>query len=145
MKKQLEDAEKRRRNLLRLVEKAGDIELEGVPERIAEITKEVKDLKGEIIREELAKPHLTETAVRLWLETFRDGDKKDANFRKKLASTFIDHIELGNGEALIYYNISENNASRKGSRTGHVAGLEKRYSNPTVWENQILLRIRIPA
>ena len=145
LKKQLEDAEKRRRNLLRLVEKAGDMELEGVPERIAEITEEIKDLKGEIIREELSRPHLTETAVRLWLETFRDGDKKDANFRKKLASTFIDHIELGNGEALIYYNISENNASHKGSRTGHVAGLEKRYSNPIIWENHILLRIRIPA
>ena len=107
LKNRLEDAEKRRKNLLRLVEASGDMDLDGVPERLAEISQEIKDLKGEIIKEELSKVHYSEKVIRLWLETFRDADFGNEKTRKQFVETFIDHIEIKNGEALIFYNMQE--------------------------------------
>ena len=144
LKRRLSDAEKRRSNLLRLVEKAGDIELDGVPERIAEIGKEIKEIKGEIISEELKKPRVTETVLRLWLESFRDDAVDDENAKKKLVETFIDRIDVKNNEVTIYYNISEGR-TRKSSNTARCVGSAISYSKPTPIGDYIILRIKIPA
>ena len=145
LKNQLEDAEKRRKNLLRLVEKAGDMELEGVPERLAEISREIKDLKGEIIKEEMKKPHLTEKVIRLWLETFRDGDADDEDFKKKMVETFISRVELKNDEATIFYNISESRSRKLCSNTARLVDQTVSYSKPIVWKDYIILRIKLTA
>lgn len=142
----LADAEKRRKNLLRLVETADGMELDGVPERIAEISGEIKAIKNDIITEELHRPKLSERVIRLWLEQFRDGDLNDTDFRRKLVETFIDHVELKNKEALIYYNISEGRTkTSNGSDTAYQVDLKARYSNPILWGSYILLRVRMPA
>lgn len=145
LKNRLEDAEKRRKNLLRLVEASGDMDLDGVPERLAEISQEIKDLKGEIIKEELSKVRYSEKVIRLWLETFRDADFGNEKTRKQFVETFIDHIELKNGEALIFYNMQEKSRNRKCSNTAHLVDLTIRYSNPIPFEDYIIMLIKIPA
>ena len=140
LQSRLKDAERRKSNLLRLAEQTGEIE--GIPERIREITREMKDLEAEIKKEELGNKIIPEDVIRYWLDSFKDGDADDDAFKKRLVETFISKIELTNDSAIIYYNKQEKSsrgvcstASRKVERSGLYPNI------PTPHDDYIILLV----
>lgn len=103
LNRQLKDAEKRQGKLVTALEYGGEIEV--VTNRLKQIDEEIKELKRRIAAESIAKPTITEDAIRAWLESFKAGDLTDEKVRARLIDTFIDHVEVKNGEALIFFRM----------------------------------------
>ena len=55
---------------------------------------------------ELKKPRLTEKTIKAWLNSFRIGDVEDPDFQSRLLDTFVARVEVKNGEARVFFNIS---------------------------------------
>lgn len=119
----------------------------GTGARIRALEDEEDDLQAAIARAEIKKPRLTAEVIRAWLQSFRAGDVTDATFRHRLVDTFVNRVELRNGEALISYNIRERGPhsgvripdrwwrSRGGIRT----------RQPVVVDDWILLLVPLPV
>ena len=50
--------------------------------------------------------------IERWLRSFKNGDKKDPEFRKRLIETFVARVDVYNDKAVIYYNITEKKAEK---------------------------------
>ena len=74
--------------------------------RLAELEAQEEDLEVKIAAAEIKKPPLTEKIVRAWLNSFRLGDVSDPVFKRRLVDTFVARIEIQNGEARVFYNVS---------------------------------------
>lgn len=110
-RKQLDSNRKKQRNILDAIEEGTGAK--GLAGRLAQLEAEEEELVLEIERTEIKKPRLTEDVVGAWLRSFRDGDVDDAAFRQRLVDTFIARIEVRNGQAMIFYNIKENEPHSK--------------------------------
>ena len=145
LQRHLKDLEKRQDKLLKALELAGG-DLEIVTSRLVEISAEIKEIKKEIAVESVKRPLLSENVIRFWLNSFKDGDLSDPEVRRRLVETFIDHVELKNGEALIFFNKSEQ--GRKSSPTIRQVESESLWANTSpfcVRGNYIIIKTKIPA
>lgn len=151
LQNRLKDAEKRQGKLVKALEYGG--EMETIIDRMKEIEAEIKELKLEIAEENIRKPIIPEKTLRAWLYSFKDGDLTDPEFCKRLVETFIDHIEVKNKEALIFFNTSDN-----GKRSDSVSTTIKLVDSTELWSkpcpssttvktdnNYIILHLEIPA
>ncbi len=88
--------------------------------RLAELEAEEEEIELEIQRLELKAPKLTEGVIRSWLNSFREGDVSDPDFRQKLVDTFIARIDVWNDLVIIYFNMQEKTAASKCSSTARL-------------------------
>ena len=74
--------------------------------RLAELEQQEEELELEIAALELKKPRLTEKTIKAWLNSFRIGDVEDPDFQTRLLDTFVARVEVKNGEARVFFNVS---------------------------------------
>ena len=88
---ELTKIEKSRNNLIKLVEKTGDIDM--AADRLKELASEKRRIERRI--EDLTKlsPPLTEKMVEVWLKKFKTKDFNDKDIRKEFTKIFIDKIK----------------------------------------------------
>lgn len=142
LERQLEDAEKRQGKLLDALEIAPDVS--GLIDRLRAIDEEIKNLKSEITGESIKQPMLSKDAVVLWLAQFKNGDKDDARFRSRLVETFIDKVELRNGEAYVFFNVSGRDR-QEGLPTIRQVDLKESSANLILRPDCFIFRIRLSA
>ena len=56
------------------------------------------DLEAQLAQEKMIKPVLTYDEIRFFLEKFRGGDADDITYRMALVDTFINRVDLYDGE-----------------------------------------------
>ena len=96
LKASLSDAQKRLKNLLDLAEQG--IVTESTKERLIALESEKKDLLARIAREENKKPRLTKERIMFWLESFRNGDIHDEDYRLRVIDTLVNSIFIWDNE-----------------------------------------------
>ena len=124
LRSRLKDAQKRQSNLVKALEYAPDVRV--VSDRLRDVQFEIEDLNTQIAQEELEKPFISEAVVKYWLGRYRDLDVTDEKLCHEMVRTFIEKIELRNGEALIFYNVSD---PLKSSDTARILEIASLYPN----------------
>ena len=107
MRAELADVERRLANLARVFETGNEDAIELIAGRATELRKRQRELEGEIARAELSHPKLSREVLLAWLNGFRDGDLTDPVFCRRLLDTFVARIEVRDGEAVIFYNMTD--------------------------------------
>lgn len=74
--------------------------------RLNELEAQEEELELQIAALEIKKPRLTENTIRAWLNSFRLGDVEDPDFQRRLLDTFVARVEVKNGEARVFFNVS---------------------------------------
>lgn len=100
---QLDSVRKKIRNTVTAIEDGAG---RAMISRLAELEAQEEDLEVKIAAAEIKKPPLTDKIVRAWLNSFRLGDVSDPVFKRRLVDTFVARIEIQNGEARVFYNVS---------------------------------------
>lgn len=131
-------------NVLDAIENGGGSRL---VDRLNALESEKEEMTVELARLNIKAPKLSREAVRMWLEKFRAGDKKDASANRELVDAFVHQVIVSNGEAVIVFNVTEN-----GSRCSDTVRLVEQthphpntlpFCVPVVVKDFILLRIAV--
>lgn len=115
LKESLADAQKRLKNLLDLAEQG--IVTESTRERLMSLESQKKDLLARIAREENKKPRLTKERIMFWLESFRQGDIDDPDYRMRVIDTLVNSVFVwddpnGKGRKIVFtFNVSGQNTA----------------------------------
>ena len=105
LRSHLQDARRRQSNLVKALEYAPDVR--AVSDRLRDVQEEVEDLQVQIAKEEMERPFIPEDVIRYWIGRYKDLDVTDEKLCREMVRTFIQRIELRNGEALIFFNVSD--------------------------------------
>lgn len=147
LRSQLDSNRKKQRNIITAIEETG---ARGLAARLAALEEEEQELEIEIKRAEIKRPRLSRQEVEGWLRSFKNGDKDDEDFRKRLLETFVARIELKNDVAVIYYNISDKQKQKRVislcSDMTRLVHQPKRYPNmrrPFFYKGYIVLCVPI--
>lgn len=146
LRSRLEGTRKKIENVLDAIENGGGSALVS---RLSALEEQRDELEAELARVEIKTPRLTADAIRAWLCSFRKGDISDEGFCRRLIDTFVDRVEVREGEALIIYNATKEGAASRCSSTAQLVDYSRLYSNtlpfhrPVVTSHFILLRIAV--
>ena len=111
LRKELKEAEKASNNLIRAVEQGMPF-TDGVKARIAELEKQVEELKGAIAERELATEYsLTREEIAYALCLFRDADLDDEINRKRFIKTFINSVYVFDDTLTVNYNFTSDTSA----------------------------------
>ena len=110
LKSKLDSCRKRQRNIIAAIEEAGT---RGLAQRLAALEEEERELEIEIQKAEIKRPRLSRREIEGWLRSFKNGDKDDEDFRKRLLETFVARVELDNDVAVIFYNVSDKQKQKR--------------------------------
>ena len=133
----LEENARRRKNLADAMEASGRVSFT-ITDRIAELEAEAERLQADLDRALFQHVMIPRDYVMDWLRSFRSGDVADPAFRRRLASTFIAGVVVGDDRILIAYNAT----GVRGSSIDRLLEKSKRWANflaPVVVDNWILL------
>lgn len=114
LQSELQDVAKRIKNLLDLVEQG--ISTESTTERLYDLESQKKDLQARIAREENKKPRLSKERIMHWLESFRQGNIHDEDYRRRVVDTLVNSVFVfdrddGGRKIVFTFNISGQNTS----------------------------------
>lgn len=115
LRESLSDAQKRLKNLLDLAEQG--IVTDSTRERLIALESLKKDLLARIAREENKKPRLTKERIMFWLESFRQGDIDDPDYRMRVIDTLVNSVFVwddpnGKGRKIVFtFNVSGQNTA----------------------------------
>lgn len=98
---------KQQQEVARVFETGNEDAIDLIAGRASELKKRQRELEGEIARAELSHPKLSREVLLAWLNGFRDGDLTDPVFCRRLLDTFVARIEVRDGEAVIFYNMTD--------------------------------------
>lgn len=115
LRKQLEQNRRKQRNILAAIEEGAGAR--GLGARLVELEDEERSLEVDIQKAELEKPRLTRETIEEWLKSFRGGDANDEDFCQRLIDTFIAKVEVRDGAAAIFYNITDSGNKKAASRS----------------------------
>jgi len=113
--KELKDVQKRIGNLLDLMEQG--ISTESTRGRLLELESRKNDLERNIARENAKKPRLTKERIIFWLNSFKQGDIEDIEYRRRVIDTLVNSVYIydtdgDNGRKIVFtFNISGDNTS----------------------------------
>lgn len=113
IRSRIDSVKKKQLNIISAIEVAP--ESQALARRLVELEKEEHELEVELTRVQLKKPRLTREVVEAWLKSFRNGDKTDPDFCRRLIDTFVAKVEVKDGSAAIYYNVKD---PKKGGKNG---------------------------
>ena len=135
LKANLSETEKRINNLMKAIEQG--ILTETTKARLEELENDKRTLIGEIAAEEMKKPTITKDHIIYWLESFRQGDINDENYRRHIVDTLVNSIYVydnpdGGRKFVFTFNVSgENTNVVEGSSIDGFSALNESNSNPT--------------
>lgn len=114
LQRELKDIEKKIKNLVVAIEEG--IITSSTKNRLTELEDEKKELEGRIAREEMKKPLLTKERIIYWLQSFKNGDINDMEYKRKIIDTLVNSVYIyDEGEKgrriVITFNISGNNTA----------------------------------
>ena len=136
----LEENARRRKNLADAMEASGRVSFT-ISDRIAELEAEAERLQADLDRALFQHVAVPRDYVETWLRSFRSGDVTDPAFRRRLASTFIAGVVVGDDRILIAYNAT----GVRGSSIARLVDYLKRWTNtdraPVVADGLILVCI----
>lgn len=89
-------------NIVRAIEQG--IFNEDTKTRLDQLSAEKEDLMANIAKEKIARPDVTKEQVIFFLSQFRNGNKNDPEFRRRIVDTFINKIFLYDNKITITYN-----------------------------------------
>ncbi len=96
-------------NIVTAIENGGGVKL---VDRMSALESEKDDLEVELARKKIKAPQISREGVKLWLESFRRGDKDDLDANRKLVDTFVYRVDVSDGEAVIIFNATGENNGR---------------------------------
>ncbi len=122
LRSRIDGTKKKIDNVLDAIENGGG---NALLTRLSALEEERDRLEAELATHEIKTPRLTADVVRAWLCSFRDGDVTDSHFCRRLVDTFVDRVEVREGEALIIYNATKNGADSRCSSTARLVDLTR--------------------
>ena len=137
LRSRIDGTKKKIDNVLDAIENGGGSALVS---RLSALEEQRDELEAELARVEIKTPRLTADAIRAWLCSFRKGDISDEDFCRRLIDTFVDRVEVREGEALIIYNATKEGAASRCSSTAQLVdltGIEPVSKN----QSPVLLRV----
>lgn len=137
LRSELQDLEKRRRNLLTALEQGAG---KSVVERLGELEAEIEQKSVELEKACLEKPVVPTDLVRGWLLSFKAGDVSDPVFRRRLVSTFLADVIVGPEYVTCVYNTKEKGPQRVRIRPSEQAH-QALTRTPRIEQGFIILRI----
>ena len=135
LRSDLKETQRKIKNLVSAIEQG--IVSSTTKERLDELEQTKSTIEGRIAREEMKKPFLTEERIRYWLTSFKNGDRKDKAYQRKVIDTLVNSIYVydeddGCKRIVFTFNLSSNNThTLKSSNIGCYAPL-KQY-NPNLF------------
>ena len=136
----LEENARRRKNLADAMEASGRVSFT-ISDRIAELEADAQRLQADLDRALFQHVAVPREYVETWLRSFRSGDVTDPAFRRRLASTFIAGVVVGDDRIMIAYNAT----GVRGSSIARLVDYLKRWTNsdraPVVVDGLILVCI----
>lgn len=112
LQEKLKNTNKKIKNLMSAIEQG--VITPSTKGRLEELERERWDIEGQIAQEEIKKPFLTKEHIVYWLTSFKSGDIKDIEYRRRIIDTLINSVFIydddKNGRRIVItFNISENN------------------------------------
>lgn len=102
LREELKAKEKAISNMLDAIE-AGIITA-STKQRLHDLEEQRRQLKSDLAVEEAATTHIERDFIVYWLERFRDGDRNDKDFRRKVIDTFVSAVYLYDDHVRIAFN-----------------------------------------
>lgn len=111
---QLKEINKKLKNIMNAIEQG--IVTATTKDRLAELESERTDVETAIAREETKKPFLTKEHIVYWLLSFKNGDIKDVDYKRKIIDTLVNTVYVYDDgdkgrEITITFNISGHNTT----------------------------------
>ena len=108
----LKEAQRKIKNLVSAIEQG--IVSATTKERLDELERDKTTIEGQIAREEMKKPLLSEERIRYWLTSFKNGDRKDKAYQRKIIDTLVNSLYVydegdGGKRIVLTFNLSNNN------------------------------------
>lgn len=108
----LKETQRKIKNLVSAIEQG--IVSSTTKERLDELERNKTTIEGQIAREEMKKPLLTEERIRYWLTSFKNGDRKDKAYQRKIIDTLVNSVYVydeddGGKRIVLTFNLSGNN------------------------------------
>lgn len=143
LQSELEKIEKSRNNLIKLVEKTGDVDM--AADRLKELSSEKRRIERRIEDLTRLSPPLTEKMVEAWLKKFKAKDFGDSEIRKEFTNVFIHKIKADPEGYEICLNVvpaSSSTGSEAVRNRLHLVSQEQDNSKQiTILKNGIMLGI----
>ena len=96
LKRLLKENEDAKENLIKAIETGKAVDV--ITAQIEKRQKERADFEAQLAQEKMIQPILTYDEVRFFFEKFRGGDANDITYRMALVDTFINRIDVFEGE-----------------------------------------------
>ena len=96
LRRLLAENEEATENLVKAIESGKAVDV--LTSQIEKRQNERADLEAQLAQEKMIKPVLTYDEVRFFFEKFKNGDTNDITFRMALVDTFINRIDVFDGE-----------------------------------------------
>lgn len=134
LKASLSETEKRINNLMKAIEQG--ILTETTKSRLEELENDKRTLVSEIAGEELKKPLLTKDHIVYWLQSFRNGDIDNEDYRRRIVDTLVNSVYVydtpdGGRKVTLTFNVSGQNTSTvEGSSIEGFTALNQSNLNP---------------
>ena len=96
LRRLLTENEEATENLVKAIESGKAVDV--LTAQIEKRQNERADLEAQLAQEKMIKPVLTYDEVRFFFEKFKNGDANDITFRMALVDTFINRIDVFDGE-----------------------------------------------
>ena len=109
---ELKNTQKQIKNIVDMI--ANGLANKSVAERLTELENYEKDVISNIEYAKMKKPTLTKEQVMYWLESFKNGDIDDINYKKKVINTLLHSVYVydnddGGKRIVLKFNTSNNN------------------------------------
>lgn len=111
----LKDTQKRIKNIIDLMEQG--IADEHTKERLLELGQYEKDLIANIEHEKMKKPSISKDSIIFWLNSFKDGDINNIDYRRRVIDTLLHSLYVfddngGKGRRLVFtFNTTQNSTA----------------------------------
>lgn len=100
----LKDTDKAIKNIMKAIEQG--IITETTQERLVQLEGEKRDIKSEIVKEQIVRPKYEEEQIIYFLESFKGGDIDDEDYQQRIIDLFVYKVVLYDDKLIITYNYS---------------------------------------
>lgn len=121
LKDNLKDTNKKLKNLMSAIEQG--IITTSTKTRLKELEKEKQDIEFKMYKEENKKPFLKKEHILYWLNSFKNGDVSNIEYKRQIIDTLINSVHIYDNvinktrKVVIFFNLSDSNNKIKSSDT----------------------------
>lgn len=143
----LRDTRKRTKNILDLMEQG--IATPQTKDRLLELGAYEKDLLDNIEYEKMKKPSITKEQIMFWLESFRNGDINNMEYKRRIIDALVNAVYVydtdgGGRKIVVTFNTTHNEVVEVSlSDIDGIAPPNERYPNSIVFINPMVFAIAV--